>query len=274
MSPRDNMEMWIKFANLCRKSGRLGLAEKTINSLLGDENIDVEDAVRSAFLFDRDAAYLGAQALNGPPHVIYAHLKFKWASGQKQESLMFLQDIASRLAQDLGVDENANSNGSLPYEASPELAHQLPEFTRLLARCYYKLGEWQVALQDGWGAVRILIILRTEAYRLMYAQPTTNEVLRHYELATRLDSGWYKAWHAWALANAEVVAHVCRVQQQAEDDSTLSPTIVTNHLVPAITCALSLRPRMAAYETLTTVQPSSARSPCRPVTLCRIRFGS
>jgi FKBP12-rapamycin complex-associated protein len=26
--------MWIKFANLCRKNGRMNLAEKTINSLL------------------------------------------------------------------------------------------------------------------------------------------------------------------------------------------------------------------------------------------------
>jgi FKBP12-rapamycin complex-associated protein len=47
MSPCENVEMWIKFANLCRKSGRLGLAEKTINSLLGEIHADVEDAVSS-----------------------------------------------------------------------------------------------------------------------------------------------------------------------------------------------------------------------------------
>lgn len=27
--------MWIKFANLCRKSDRMALAEKTLNSLIG-----------------------------------------------------------------------------------------------------------------------------------------------------------------------------------------------------------------------------------------------
>lgn len=37
VTPLENTEMWVKFANLCRKSGRLGLAEKTINSLLGEE---------------------------------------------------------------------------------------------------------------------------------------------------------------------------------------------------------------------------------------------
>lgn len=38
MTPRENTDMWIKFANLCRKAGRMGLAEKTLNSLLGDQD--------------------------------------------------------------------------------------------------------------------------------------------------------------------------------------------------------------------------------------------
>jgi hypothetical protein len=32
--PEDDTDMWIKFANLCRKSERMVLADKTINSLL------------------------------------------------------------------------------------------------------------------------------------------------------------------------------------------------------------------------------------------------
>lgn len=39
VTPRENTEMWVKFANLCRKSGRLGLADKTLNSLLGDAHM-------------------------------------------------------------------------------------------------------------------------------------------------------------------------------------------------------------------------------------------
>ena len=33
LSPEEATTMWIKFANLCRKSDRMILAEKTINSL-------------------------------------------------------------------------------------------------------------------------------------------------------------------------------------------------------------------------------------------------
>ena len=34
IKPKQDMDMWIKFANLCRKSGRLNLAEKSLNLLL------------------------------------------------------------------------------------------------------------------------------------------------------------------------------------------------------------------------------------------------
>lgn len=39
LSPTDDPVMWIKFANLCRKSDRIILAEKTINSLLWPETV-------------------------------------------------------------------------------------------------------------------------------------------------------------------------------------------------------------------------------------------
>ena len=39
LNPEDDPIMWIKFANLCRKSDRMPLAEKTINSLLSPERV-------------------------------------------------------------------------------------------------------------------------------------------------------------------------------------------------------------------------------------------
>jgi FKBP12-rapamycin complex-associated protein len=39
LNPEDDPVMWIKFANLCRKSDRMALAEKTINSLLSPERV-------------------------------------------------------------------------------------------------------------------------------------------------------------------------------------------------------------------------------------------
>jgi len=39
LNPEDDPVMWIKFANLCRKSDRMALSEKTINSLLSPERV-------------------------------------------------------------------------------------------------------------------------------------------------------------------------------------------------------------------------------------------
>lgn len=85
VSPRENMEMWIKFANLCRKSGRLGLAEKTLNSLFGEEQ-DFDSTV-CLFALPSYCMLMISQSMQGPPHVIYAHLKYMWASGAREETL-------------------------------------------------------------------------------------------------------------------------------------------------------------------------------------------
>ena len=33
LTPNENLDMWIKFANFCRKQGRIGLAEKLLRQL-------------------------------------------------------------------------------------------------------------------------------------------------------------------------------------------------------------------------------------------------
>lgn len=42
LTPADDVTSWIKLANLCRKSERISLAEKTLNSLLEEHGIDVD----------------------------------------------------------------------------------------------------------------------------------------------------------------------------------------------------------------------------------------
>ena len=42
LNPEDDPMMWIKFANLCRKSERMVLADKTINSLLSPDRVSTD----------------------------------------------------------------------------------------------------------------------------------------------------------------------------------------------------------------------------------------
>lgn len=39
-------------------------------------------------------------------------------------------------------------------------------------------------------------------------QRNIDDILHCYMLATHFDPTWYKAWHTWALANFDVIAHL------------------------------------------------------------------
>ena len=215
ITPREDVEMWVKFANLCRKSGRLGLCEKTINSLLGGPDGSLAGEAHPAFG-------------HGPPAVIYSHLKYMWATGAKGETLAYLQDFTQKLATDLGltgrtVHELAQAGAaadsrahelSVPGSVGGLQAQQVAQSTKLLARCYYKLGEWHASASgDSWNA------------------DSGPEILQSYLVATLLDPGWYKAWHSWALSNSEVVDQLSRNVPEGE---TMPPLVFRDHLVPSV----------------------------------------
>ncbi|CAG8530152.1 16586_t:CDS:10 [Funneliformis mosseae] len=171
ISPKENMEMWIKFANLCRKSDRLEFAEKTLKLLLvGDQKLEL---IHPSIL------------ARASPQVVYAHLKWMWASGVREEALEFLRDFTTRMSN----NDRVGNNG-------------------LLARCYLKKGEWQKVLQDDWD------------------RETVPDILQSYLLATQYDKDWYKAWHAWALANFEVISFYEKLKS-AENNTPADQTITT-----------------------------------------------
>ena len=196
ISPTENMDMWIKFSNLCRKSGRIGLAEKSLNSLMpANRTID--------------------NVGTAPPQVTYAQLKFMWATGQQAAAISHLLSFTDDLSRDLR--KTLSSNGMVMHgqlQGQPQITAQITENTRLLARCYLKQGEWQVALTKNWES-----------------NPTTAaKILESYQKATQYHKEWYKAWHAWALANFEVVS----VAAAATDGDVLSQAVIRDHVIPAV----------------------------------------
>ncbi|EJF64386.1 atypical/PIKK/FRAP protein kinase [Dichomitus squalens LYAD-421 SS1] len=213
LSPEDDPVMWIKFANLCRKSERMFLAEKTINSLLWPDR------------HHQPPGYREQQYSKAPPMVIYAHLKCNWAKGEKEDTLHYLRDFSAKLARDI-------QSGTTP-RAEPVGNSKLEELSRLLARCYFKLGEWQFALKEEWDARNI------------------KDILQSYYLATHYDPAWYKAWHTWALANFEVVSFL--ENQQYNKIGEVPSNELAAHIVSAVTGffrSISLRNENALQDTL------------------------
>ncbi|GMM52375.1 phosphatidylinositol kinase-related protein kinase [Starmerella bacillaris] len=188
LEPKENMRTWIKFANLCRKSNRLALAEKSLNMLL---DIDEDTGERRA-----------------PPQLVYAQLKFMHATNNQHEALRYLVEFAKRMSSDLNLSPDNLIASPLPSERE-DMTEEIAEYTKLLARCFLKQGEWQVQLNPNWckkGALK-------------------DSILGSYLLATHFDPQWYKAWHNWAIANFEATKilqgdiNAAVDENGAEDDS-------------------------------------------------------
>ena len=90
------------------------------------------------------------QHTKAPPNVVYAQLKYMWATGAREESLNFLRQFSTSLSRDLQAE-----TGETPLHSSVP-KQKLSELSKLLARCYFKTGEWQVELADDWGSVSSL----------------------------------------------------------------------------------------------------------------------
>lgn len=215
-SSRENLDMWIKFANLCRKSNRMGLAERSLASL-------------ETVVTDGNGTRIVA-----PPEVTYARLKFNWATGHQRESLQLLKEFTTSLTEDFtkfnaivaSQQDHGGMNG-LNGIAEPnhveimslrERIGDVGKFRKLLSKSYLKLGEWQTAIQ------------RTD-----WRPEHVRDVLSAYAAATQYNRDSYKAWHAWALANFEVVTMIAG--QTSRDNSTrvvVPAHVVTEHVIPAI----------------------------------------
>ena len=218
ISPQENIDMWIKFANLCRKSGRMGLAEKTLKLLRGHCDVDT-----------------GSNRLSGStgaPEVLYAELKHQWADFRQEGSLQHLRDFTAELSYQLTAlnsqptEDPDNPNGITPLDIDGPIfpvIHTGPKppspeavkMTKLLAKCYLKQGEWLTALKDGdWKSDHV------------------HEIIASYAHATSYNKGWYKAWHAWALANFEVVTAIA--SQTNGESASLPRSVINDHVIPAV----------------------------------------
>ena len=127
--------------------------------------------------------------------MVYACLKYLWASGSTEQSFLKMQEFTLGLTSRLQISSVTNLALQIESIQDPEKIHLL----KVLARCYLKLGEWQIAL-------------------------------RNYQSATLCDKDWYKAWHAWALANFEVLGFY--EKNQSEQNNSLQ--LIMSLVIPSV----------------------------------------
>ncbi|KAL6964513.1 non-specific serine,threonine protein kinase [Sarracenia purpurea var. burkii] len=124
LPPTEDVETWLKFASLCRKSGRISQAKSTLVKLL---QFDPETSPENIHY-------------HGPPQVMLAYLKYQWSLGEdhkRREAFAKLQDLAMELSTFPNL-QPVSSTASLGVSNVP-----------LLAKVYLKVGTWQWALSPG-----------------------------------------------------------------------------------------------------------------------------
>ncbi|KAG8568461.1 hypothetical protein GDO81_014010 [Engystomops pustulosus] len=175
VSPHEDMRTWLKYASLCSKSGRLALSHKTLVMLLGvDPALESDQPLPTAH-----------------PQVTYAYMKYMWKSTRKIEAFQHMQKFVS--------------NVQIQAQHVADDPQHKQELQKLMARCFLKLGEWQLSLQG-------------------INECTIPNVLEYYNAATEHDLNWYKAWHAWAVMNFEAVLHFKHQYQPREEKKVRHPS--------------------------------------------------
>ncbi|KAF3761262.1 hypothetical protein M406DRAFT_52619 [Cryphonectria parasitica EP155] len=260
MTPKENMQMWIKFANLCRKSGRMGIAEKSLKQLIGS---DAPLDTMIPFWNERSTTRATV-----PSQVVYAVLKYQWELGQQpahrasdisEKALRCLCLFTAESAKSFdyarqATQQHAANGGDAAFlnqaygyadHANHESfqANYPPRMSVddavLLAKCYLRQGEWMIALhKDDWQHTHV------------------RDILTCYSQATKYNSRWYKAWHAWALANFEVVQSIAARSEGAP--ARIDHNVVANHVVPAV---------HGFFESISLSQGSSLQDTLRLLTL-------
>ncbi|KAL1564547.1 non-specific serine/threonine protein kinase [Salvia divinorum] len=121
LPPTEDAETWIKFASLCRKSGRISQARSTLTNLLQFDPETTPETVR----------------YHGDPQVILAYLKYQWSIGddhKRKDALCRLKDLALDLSR-------THVHQPITQSGIPGCSN-----VSLIARVYLKLGTWQWAL--------------------------------------------------------------------------------------------------------------------------------
>ena len=196
MSPVEDEDMYLDYAKLARKNGKLGLSLKVLTALVG---------------FDPTVLVTQPPAPLPPTHpqLTFACLKHLYMAGHRRMAYNRLSELV-------------NSDVLTSMEGGAGEKREGVE--RFKARCYLKLGGWQMDLMDGLSVTNFyaydvshsslsspisLSAARRELEQNVSRNAAYNAILPHvlnfFHAATVADPTSFKAWHQLAMMNFSVV---------------------------------------------------------------------
>ncbi len=205
MSPKDDEAIFLEYAKLARKSGKLALSLKVLTALIGFD---------PTLLVSQPPAPLPS----GQPYLTLACLKHLYLVGYRRSAYNRL----SELLNSDGLSSLEERRGDGPGELD-----------RFKARCYLKLGGWQMGEMDGLSVTNFyaydishsflsspltMTAVRRELEQNVHRNAAYNailpQVLSYFTAATLADPTSFKAWHQLAMMNFSVVQRNKNIQTQ------------------------------------------------------------
>ncbi|TDH74109.1 hypothetical protein CCR75_007408 [Bremia lactucae] len=225
LSPHEDIDTHLQFASLCRQSGNLLLSLKVFTNALhvhggvGTQGSGISEMLSVTPSNSGESTLFGFGEKDRH-RVAFAYLKHLWAAGQKQDALVDLHRLVARISS--MARHRAQGSGGINTMASPSF-EAIPVRTdekELLVKCHLKMAEWQLAVHD----------------QQIENVPVEN-VLSSLRLCTELEPRSYKAWHAWALMNFQVVEHSTH-SQHISAHATTSAVAASSSVAPFIAPAI------------------------------------
>ncbi|CAG0917860.1 unnamed protein product [Notodromas monacha] len=142
LSPQENQEAWLKFASLCRKANRLSLSQKTLTML-------TSPAIPTGLEISGggDSVPPGPIIPSKENHkVLFALTKHLWDAGFKDEAFKKLSKLVQSSLTPWAAQMQAEDS-QIEVIAGKTRPGKVTEASRLLARCFLKLGRWYEASQ-------------------------------------------------------------------------------------------------------------------------------
>lgn len=193
VTPHEDIDTWLQFSSLCRQSGNLTWSLKVLTSSLGVTGVAQQNPIHGD----------GGLSINRP-------MQDDSSSGFSGTSLGFGESEHRRVSFAYIKHLWATDQYEESIESLKNLVTQIGSFEDPLAvKCHLKLGEWQLAFGE-----QNLAVVDIES------------VLCSFKTATQLDDKSYKAWHAWALMNFQVVEYFEQLRQPTAQ--------IIPHIVPAV----------------------------------------
>ncbi|RLN97572.1 hypothetical protein BBJ28_00010972 [Nothophytophthora sp. Chile5] len=229
LQPHEDIDTYLQFASLCRQSGNLDLSLKVFTSALavhGGANgvngssggiSEMFSMTPSATASGPGAFGLGEKDRN---RVAFAYLKHLWAVGQKRDALTDLHRLVTRISSSARQRSQSPGLYGAPPSPAPAMMPIRSEEEELLVKCHLKMAEWQLAVHDQ-----------------QLEHVPVDSVLASLRLCTELEPRSYKAWHAWALMNFQVVEHSTHSQHLSASATALASSAsasVAPFIAPAI----------------------------------------